>query len=281
MRILVLGGTGKIGRQLVSRLRDAGVEAMPASRHPGPDGLAVDLADPHKLASSARGFDCAYLTTPLGPEEAAIGVAAVEALHSAGVKKIVYLAIHNLEQLRAIPHFETKIPVKQTVLRNSCSVVLQPNFFFQNDLMAIQAIRYAGVYPLPVGSAGIWSIDVADIATAAANALLQDRWDGTIVPLCGPERLTGPMLAQNWADALGSDVRYGGDDIAPFIAAMRANIPDFSEWMTEDFEAMMRVTQHMGCQASDANIAATEAIVGRPLTRHKDFVHITVEENRS
>ena len=278
MRILVIGGTGKIGRHLVEVLRLAGHEAVAAARHPGAGGVALDLGDADSVAAAAAGFDAAYLTTPLGPDEGEVGVAAVAALRRAGVGKIVYLAIHNLEAMREIPHFETKIPVKAAVLDQPGNVVLQPNFFFQNDLLVLPALLGPGIYPLPVGSAGIWSIDVADIARAAANALTRSDWDGQAVPLCGPERLTGPSMAATWAAALGRPITYGGDAIEPFVGVMRAAIPDLTDWMANDFDVMMQVTQRIGCPASEADVAVTRAIVGSPLTRHSQFVETTLKE---
>jgi uncharacterized protein YbjT (DUF2867 family) len=279
VRILVIGGTGKIGKHLIGGLRAAGVEAVAAARHPGPSGIVLDLRDVDAIETAARGFDAAYLTTPLGPDEGDVGTAAVGALRRAGVGKIVYLAIHNLESMRAIPHFETKIPVKQAVLFDPSAVVLQPNFFYQNDLMALPAIMNAGIYPLPIGNVGVWSIDVADIARAAVNAFISDAWNGKVVPLCGPELLTGPIIADHWSAATGRHIVYPGDDIAPFIGAMRQVIPDFTEWMANDFTRMMEATQNLGCPATDDDRAATEAIVGQKLITHSEFIANTLKEN--
>lgn len=278
MRVLVIGGTGQVGRPLVAGLKAAGVNAVAAARHANAGEICVDITDPAALQEAAQGFDAAYLTTPLGPDEAQVGEAAVAALRAAGVGKIVYLAIHNLELMREIPHFETKIPVKQAVLADPRGVVLQPNFFFQNDLLALPAIQGAGIYPLPIGTKGVWSIDVSDIARAALNALIRSDWDGSAVPLCGPDELTGPTIAKHWAAATGRDVIYAGNDIEPFIGVMRQNIPGLTDWMADDFAKMMAVTQRLGCAASDEDRAATLAIVGQQPLRHTDFVQQILKE---
>ncbi|RVT42278.1 SDR family oxidoreductase [Sphingobium algorifonticola] len=276
-RIMVIGGTGQVGRPLVRRLRATGADVVVAARHPGAGGVALDLADTVSLAKAARGFDAAYLTTPLGPQETRIGLGAVDALVAAGVGKIVYLAAHQLDAMAAIPHFATKIPIRDAICATASGVVLAPNFFFQNDLLVRDAIVRGGVYPLPVGFAGVWSIDVEDIAVAAARALTQSRWDGQVVPLCGPDRLTGNDLAANWAQALGRPVAYGGDAIAPFIDAMKAKVPGFEAWFAHDFERMMQVTQMLGCPASDADCAATRSIVGRAPRSHTAFAREAVQ----
>jgi uncharacterized protein YbjT (DUF2867 family) len=278
-RVLVIGGTGKIGSRLTAILRGRGADAVVLARNPGPGGLAVDTANAAALEAAARGFDAALLTTPLGADEGEIGVAAVAALRRAGVGRIVYIAIHNLEPMQAIPHFATKIPVKAAVLEGTGGTVLQPNFFFQNDLLALPAITHGGVYPMPLGHQGVWSIDAADIAEAAANALLDDAGMGEAVPLCGPEKLTGPDYATHWAEALGRSVIYPGDAIPPFLGAMQAAIPGLGEWELDDFRLMMEVTQQLGCPATPSDHTATRAILDRAPRTHREFIADVLKEN--
>jgi uncharacterized protein YbjT (DUF2867 family) len=272
MRALAIGGTGRVGAHVVAHLREHGIETVVAARRPPAGGIALDLRDGAAVEAAARGFSHVFMATPLGPDEGQVGVAAVAALRRAGVGKIVHLGIMNVEAMRAIPHFETKIPIRDAVLEDGRGVVVSANFFFQNDLLVLPAILGAGVYPLPIGSTGVWSVDAGDIGRAAARALMLDDWNGRAVPICGTEKLTGPSLAESWSRALGRDIRYAGDAIEPFIGAMRAVIPGFGEWEAQDFATMMRVTQEQGCPASQEDIAAAEAIIGRPQRRHADFV---------
>lgn len=273
MRALVIGGTGRVGRSVMATLAAEGAAAVVAARRPGPGGIALDLRDAGSVEVVAQGFDTAFLATPLGPDEAEVGVAAVAALRRAGIGKIVYLGIMNLEAMRAIPHFETKIPVRDAVLADGRGVMIAANFFFQNDALMLPAIRFGGVYPMPVGSAGVFSVDAGDIGRAAARAMLRDDWNGRSVPLCGGERLTGPGMAAIWSEVLGRPVVYPGDDIGPFLAALSQQIPGWNDWTANDFRLMMEVTQRQGCPATDAEIAASAAIIGRSPRRYRDFVH--------
>lgn len=270
MKVIVLGGTGKVGRHIVSHLRECGHDAHSAAR--SNSDVDLDMLDPSAVERAAHGYDAAFFITPLGPHEPRIGLAIVDALQAADVGKIGYLGIHNLDAMRAIPHFETKIPIRDAVLSTPRGVVVAPNFFFQNDMMMLSAMTHGGVYPLPVGSAGVFSVDVADIGRAAARALMHADWDGTMVPVCGTEPLTGPSMAASWTAALGRPVRYGGDDIGPFIGMMSQVIPGFGDWERDDFTRMMAVTQELGCPATDADIAASRAVIGREPRRYADFV---------
>jgi uncharacterized protein YbjT (DUF2867 family) len=272
MRVLIIGGTGKVGAPMVRALEALGVEAVAAARHAAP--ITLDLHDTAAVEAAARGFDAAFFITPLGQDETDVGLAVHAALIAAGVERIGYLAIHNLDAMRAIPHFETKRPIRDAVLGRNGGVVIAPNFFFQNDLLAINAMRFGGVYPLPVGETGVYSVDAGDIGAAAANALASGDFDGTMVPVCGDERLTGPLLAANWAAALGRDVAYGGNDARAFVAMLQGMMPPdakMSDWFADDMRIMMEVTQAMGCLATDADIATSRAAIGRAPKRHADF----------
>lgn len=270
MRTIVVGGTGTVGARVTAALRAADVAAVPVSRRAAPGGIAADLTDPAALETAAAGAEAAFLITPVGPDESAIGVAAVTALRAAGVAKIVYLSIANLEAMAEIPHFACKIPVKAAVLAEPRAVVLEANFFFQNDLFVAPLIAM-GVYGVPLGRVGVHSVSADDIAAAAVRALTRPDWDGTAVPVCGPERMTGEGLAANWSAATGRTIAYGGDAIEPFVEGLARVFPDMDDWYRHDYATMMRVTQALGCLATPQDQARSAEIIGRPPMRHAAF----------
>jgi len=57
VRVLVIGGTGQVGRAAIAALAERGVAATVAARHPSPRGVAADLADAASVTAAARGFD--------------------------------------------------------------------------------------------------------------------------------------------------------------------------------------------------------------------------------
>jgi len=237
------------------------------------------MTDARAVEAAARGYDAAFFITPLGADESDIGLAVHAALVAAGVGRIGYLAIHNLDAMRAIPHFETKRPIRDAVLARDGGVVIAPNFFFQNDLMLLMPMQAMGVYPLPVGETGVYSVDASDIGRAAARAMMLGDWDGTMVPVCGTERLTGSSIAAHWAQALGRPVAYAGNEIAPFVSMLGVQIPGFGAWELNDFTMMLQVTQAMGCLATEVDIAASEAVIGRAPRTHLEFALSTVRKD--
>ena len=286
--ILVTGGTGKTGGALARRLaaRGANARIVTSRADYAATGEAVlplvygDLRRPETLARAFDGVDRLFLVTPVGPDETDVGMAAIDSAEAAGIAKIVYVAIMALEAMADIPHFAAKVPLRRRLMADGRHTVLEPNFFFQNDLMILDAIRYGGLYPMPVGGAGVQAVDVEDVAAAAEAALFADRWTGEGVPLAGPDLLTGPEMAGIWAEALGRPVAYPGDALDPWIEGMKQHMP-LNPWLENDLRVMMDVTQRRGCPATPQDRAATEAILGRTPTAYRAFVERTIAQTAS
>ena len=66
----------------------------------------------------------------------------------------------------------------------------------------------AGLYPNPIGKAGIAAVDVRDIADAAVVSLTTDGHAGKTYNLVGPDPLSGPSAAAIWSQFLNKQVRY-------------------------------------------------------------------------
>lgn len=272
MRTLVLGGTGKVGSAVLAQLEALGNPGTSAARTPHNGGIQLDLRKVGSVRTAAQDFDRAFLITPFTEDETEIGLCAIDELRAAGIEKIVYLGIQNLDEMSEIPHFQAKTPIRDRLLEDRKSVMLAANFFFQNDVTIIGAIKGAGVYPMPIGSVGVNSVDCDDIGRAGARALIMDDWNGTVQPVCGVSKLTGPAMADIWSKALGRPVIYPGDEIDPFIDGLRENMPGFDDWLEHDMRKMIEVTQRSGCLATEAEIAASRTIIGQPQRRYADFV---------
>jgi uncharacterized protein YbjT (DUF2867 family) len=279
MDIAIIGGGGRVGSATARKLIADNHRVRCICRNPGsvppdlqPCFVAGDLAVPASLAKGLAGADGLFLITPSVEGETKLGLEALAAARAAAVGKIVYMATMHPEQMQAVPHFRNKLPIKRAAMngwRNH--VILQPNYFFQNDLFAIQAMLHGGIFPLPLGHQGVDAIDTDDIAAAAAIALTSSRLDGTVVPLSGHDRLTGPTIAQTYAHLLARPVAYCGDDLTHFGALLKQIMPSASDWEIDDMVTMFGEFQRIGGHANAADVLALEAILGRSLRRYADF----------
>lgn len=266
MRILVVGGTGTVGSQVVRALTDKGAKVRVMTRtlgaHSGAEYVAGSLEAPYTLGSAFDRVSKVYLLTPMHPDEAELGLNAVRAAQEAGVGHIVFQSIHRAAEAPHIPHFNTKLEILRGILESGIPyTVLSPNNFFQNDLGLEEAIARHGVYANPIGGVGLSRVDVRDIGEVAATVLTGEGHEGRDYPLVGPDILTGEECAKVWAKHLGREVVYGGDDLEAWAEAVSGMMP---EWLVDDLCVMFEHFQQAGLKATHEEVAEVTELLGRP-----------------
>ena len=159
-----------------------------------------------------------------------------------------------------LPHFGAKVGVEEAIRRSGIpSTILRPNNFHQNLYWYKDAILLQGVYPQPIGDAGVSTVDVRDIAEAAAIALTTSAHEGQTYDLVGPEPLTGERAAQILTRALDEPITYAGDDLDGYEETGLTYMPD---WLAFDARQMYRYFQESGFKASSEAIARLTAMLG-------------------
>lgn len=279
MKVLVIGGSGAVGSEVIAGLRRAGIEVRCMSRYAsklkslpeGVEGCVGDLEKPATLARAFEGVDAVFLMTALSRNETLQGLAAVTAAKMAGVKKLVYLSVPMPPGSDHIPHYLGKIPIERTIRDSGMNyTILRPNNFYQNDyLWCRAAVMSYGVYPQPIGSVGLNRVDIRDVADAAVNVFTQPRHDNTEYPLHGPDVLTGESVAAVFSKHLGREIRYGGNDLQAWAKQAQHMMP---EWMVRDLRIMYQYFQEHGLIATSEDFALQFNILGREPRKFDDFV---------
>ena len=283
MNILVIGGTGTVGSQVVRDLlaKQVGVSVLSrnpdkaAKLHPGAKIVKGDLLDPATVRSAFSGVDSVFMLNALSPTETNEGLMGVNGARLAGVKKFVYMSVQALTIAPHLPHFGSKIPVEIALKASGVPyTILQPNNFYQNDFWFKDVILKYGIYPQPLGPKGASRVDVRDIADAAINALTGSRFDGKSYALVGPESMTGVRTAEIWSQVLGRPIAYGGDDMDAWEKQAAQTLPP---WLAFDFRMMYEFFHKGGFVATPAEVASTAEIVGHPLRRFEDYAAETAK----
>lgn len=286
MSILVTGATGTIGSLIVQRLADAGAEVKALVRRPGkssfPAGVTEvvgDLTDVPSMRAALSSVRTLFLLNAVTPDELTQALITLNLAREAGIERIVYLSVIHADTYTNVPHFTSKHTVERMIESlDIAATILRPAYFMQNEQTIQQVIANHGVYPMPIGSAGVSMVDARDIADiAAAELLRRDRAPAplarTVLDLVGPDALTGESAAKIWSAALGRDVSYGGDDVAAFEAQMASWAP---AWMAYDMRLMMAGIQKFGMHGAPGTVDRLEAILGRPLRTYADFTREAV-----
>lgn len=283
MDILVTGGTGTVGSGVVSGLQAAGASVTVLTRSAEkaqlPEGVGVvegNLQEPDTVRSVFNGRDGVFLVNTVSPTEAQEGLMSVIGMTEAGVGRVVYLSVHNVDQAPHLPHFGMKIPVEEAIRKSGIPfTILRPNNFFQNDYWLRDPILEYGVYPQPLGDVGLSRVDVRDIAEAACIALTSGDHDGQTYNLVGPSAHTGESTAAVWSEALGKAIAYGGHDMDAWEAQTLQYMPAS---LVFDFRYMFEFFQREGLKATDEDIARLTALLGHPPRSFEDFARETAAQ---
>ncbi len=276
MRVLVFGGTGKVGRPLVAALVEKGVDVRVLTRSPetedaprGAELVAGDMSLPESLTPAFQGVDRCYLLTPLSEQEIELGSNAVEAARRAGIERIVFQSILRADEAPEIPHFASKVRIHDQIRESGIPwVLISPSSFYQNDVVLRDLILGPGIYANPIGSKGVNRVDVRDIADVAASLLLEEGNTSRDVPVVGPDTWTGPSIAAVYSEILGRRVRYSGDDLEAWAVAASGHLP---RWLLRDLRIMFDYFQRNSLLPTDRQIAESRAALGHEPRPFLDF----------
>jgi uncharacterized protein YbjT (DUF2867 family) len=254
---LVLGGTGKTGRRVTTRLLAQGHSVRVGSRAGRPP---FDWEDRGTWGPVVDGVGAAYIA--YYPDMAAPGAAeAVGAFsHVAverGVQRLVLLSGRGEED---------RLPAERAVQKSGAEwTILLSTWFSQNfsESFLLEPVL-AGEVVLPTGDVAEPFVDAEDIADVAVAALTEDGHTGRIYELTGPRLLTFEQAVKEVAQASGRDIRYLPVSVPEFAADLaRHEVPeDLIEYMTHLFT---RVLDGRNAHLTDGVVRA----LGRP---PRDFV---------
>jgi uncharacterized protein YbjT (DUF2867 family) len=225
---LVIGGNGRVGREVSTQLLDAGhgvralVRTEPrvdALHRPGVDIMRGDMSDDQALASAVEGIRALYVATD-DPEESVeqmrnfVGIA-----RSAGVERIVRLSAMSADP-DATSDLSRRHGLRERALEESglAWTHLRPTWFMQ------MMLEYApgGRLDLPGGTGRIGWIDTRDIAAVAVAAMTGEGHEGKSYELTGPAALTYQDLADTMSAATGRDFVYRDVQPDEYRAMMQA-----------------------------------------------------------
>jgi uncharacterized protein YbjT (DUF2867 family) len=246
MKILVIGGSGLIGSQVVAQLTELGHEAVPASPRSGVnaitgEGLAEAVAAVHTVVDVSNSPSWAdddvleFFTTSTRN--------LLEAERAAGVQHHVALSIVGADRAAESSYMRAKIAQEKVIVESGSpySIVRATQFFEFVDGIA-DSMTEGDTVSAPHGA--FQPIAAADVATAVTRAATGDPLNG-VINIAGPEKQGMDDFIRTRFAATGdarqvvtdADARYYGavlDDrsIVPIDGEEVTVYPtSFSDWM--------------------------------------------------
>lgn len=212
-RVLVIGASGTVGRQVAAQLAAAGIQVRALSRRqeplPNVEAFRGDLAIPETLDAALDGADAVFLvwTAPVSAAAAAIERVAKYA------RRIVFLSA---PLKTPHPFFQQPNPVRRVAMEierliESSDVpftILRPGIFAANAIgWWAHQIRAGDVVRWPYLDTPTAPIDERDIAAIAVRALCEDGHTGAEYVLTGPESLTQCEQISTIGSVIGRPLR--------------------------------------------------------------------------
>lgn len=282
MKILVIGGTGHVGSEVVKELkkRDADVRVLvrkPGVKSlPGVEVVVGDLLDPVSIDQALQGVDKLYLLNAVTPDELTQGMIAYDLAKKRKLAHVVYHSVFRVEHFKDVPHFASKLAIESAIREFAVPfTIIRPNYFFQNDASFEDILTKMSVYPNPLGLVGISAVDIRDIAEAAAITLMSDKHFGKTYNVNGPAILSGPKVASIWSKALGKEITYAGENLDTFEEQMRKHAP---AWAAFDIRMMFQGYLERGFVAEDGDAAKLTTLLGHEPRAYEDFAGETTQE---
>lgn len=248
MKIVVIGGSGRIGEMLVRNLRQQDCRVVAASPTFGVDtlsgaGLADALEDAEVVVdvSNSRSLDA---PSALRFFEIS-GRNLLAAGRTAGVRHHIALSIVGVDRLAANAYFHAK-RVQEDLIRASgipFTIVRSTQFF--EFIGAV--VQEGSAREIPISPALVQPIAAEDVADALADCALAGPLDATI-EIAGPERFRLDVVATAIATAYGDGRQIVSDVHAPYFGAEleeRSLLPHlnarlgrlkFEDWLRESLQ---------------------------------------------
>ena len=280
--ILVTGGTGMVGGDVVRLLSQQGVVARALVRNPqkAPDLRGItwvtgDLAKPETLPAAFEGAQTLFLVSSIGEDTVALQHNAIEAARDAGVTHIVKLSAFGATDHSKAPICLWHYQIEQEMQASGLDwTILRPHHFMQNLLTQTQYIINDGVVYSASGDGKIPYIDARDIAAVAVVTFTQPGHRGKIYVITGREALSYRQATEIISNTIGKPLRF--IDESPDDARARRQREGYPPAILESALAIAAYQRAGGKTVTITSVVAD--LTGRPPRTFAEFArdHATI-----
>lgn len=279
--ILIIGAAGNNGVATLEALTKkhqndftirAGVRSEAKARElqakfPGIETAILDLNKPETLAPAYKGVDKLFLIIGNIENREEHAKNAIDAAVASGsVKHVVFYSVVGAEyeailfarQFRAGEKYLEASGLKWTHMRTI--------FFHENFLGWADGIKQGAFY-FGIKEGRFAPLNVGDVGEIAANVLTTSGHEGHAYNLTGPELLSGQDFAKVFSDVTGKPVQYISPDNATTLKSLLDT--GWPEWQAKGLVELFNL---FGDNLAAVISPDGEKLLGRPLTRLRDFV---------
>mgnify|MGYP000049369517 FL=1 len=263
---LIIGGTGKTGRKVVSNLKEHGYNVRVGSRNGSP---SFRWEDPSNWSDVLEGIDKMYIV--FYPDLAVPGAyeaiqKLVEVAKSAGVKKAVLLSGKGEKEAERCEQLIANSGLNYTLVRASWFNQNFSESFFVDPVIS-------GDVALPMPDAKIPFVDTDDIADVVTASLTDDQHNGQTYEVTGPRKLSFAEAVEEISKATGRVITYRPISLAEYTEGMKmAGLPADYIWL---FEYLFK--EVLGNPKNQVVSNDAERVLGRKAKDFSEFAAAAAE----
>ena len=275
--MLVTGGTGLIGGEVLRRLSQAGVPARALTRDlkkarqmPGITWVSGDLGKPETLPAAFEGVQTFFLLTHYLEDMVELQHNAIAAARAAGVKHVVKVSAFAASGHSKAPIGRWHHRVEKEIEESGMAwTFLRPHHFMQNLLAQAQYVIGDGAIYSPSGDGKIPYVDGRDVGAVAAVILAHpEPHRGKTYVLTGSEAISYRQAAQIISDVIGKPLRFVDESPEQAQARrVREGVPPAV------IESVLAIGAYQRAGGKTVTITSTIAdLTGRPPRTVAEFV---------
>lgn len=219
-QILVLGATGKTGSRVAERLQKMGIRVRSGSRTANPP---FDWEKPNGWSKALEGIQHVYVT--FQPDFMVPGALEkiqlfVDTAKRSGAQKLVLLSGRGAPAAEKAERIVMDSGLLWTVVRASWFMQNYSEFFFLDAILE-------GRLVVPKTKALEPFVDIDDIAEIAVAALTDDKHNGRLYEVTGPELLSFGDATRKISKSIGRAIAFEEVDIEAYKNMLRGyQIPE-------------------------------------------------------
>jgi uncharacterized protein YbjT (DUF2867 family) len=269
LMILVTGGTGTVGREVVRHLVAAGASVRILARNLARaqsvlghdvDIVVGDLSQPDTLRPALDGVTRAFLLTNANPDQIELHLNFVTEARVAGVEHVVRLSAFGVGPHAKPKLFQWHSASEEDLTASGIDYThLRPHFFMQNMYAFMGMIKSEQALYAPMQDGRIGLVDVRDIAAVAACVLTQDGHAGQTYEITGPQALSFSEVAEKLSTALGHEITY--TPVPPETARVGMTGYGMPEWLAD---ALLELYAEWSANKADAITSVIQDVTGIP-----------------
>jgi uncharacterized protein YbjT (DUF2867 family) len=253
-KILVIGGTGTVGRAVVSKLKSNHSDFVVLTRNEdkaeeltanGVSAVVGTLGEWPTIDSIIKEVNTIFLATSPAEDMLNLHKGLIDLAVKSNIKKIVRLSAEPANYSEGLYMYEQHAKADNYLKQSGLIyVILRPHYFMQNIFMHIESVQAQNMFAQYSGNAKIPMIDVRDIAEVASLVLTRDDFNNQTCVLTGPKAISYTDIAEEISKELGKDIRYKDLSYEKQEAGFRAF--GMRDWQLSTIMGLFRIWAEKG-----------------------------------